>query len=182
MSFFDTLTELLERPESVAASPRPAGLGRAAMLGYAAGALGLFAFLRLYAAVPPGVMSYAAALLLVLALNFLFAGIIHLFMDLTGSGAGSASGLFLAFGLSDYFMCLLVPLAFFAKLGFLGAPLWLCLCALLVLDVRLRLVRRLYPVARNKAALAVVLPYLWFWLLSLLAFTYGLAWLVWLLV
>lgn len=180
MNPLNTLSDLIERPETLTAEPRPAGLGRAGMLGYLSGTAGLFVFLRLFAAVPPGFMSFTAALALLLAANFFFAGLIHLFMDLTGSGKGSASRLFLAFGLSDYFMALLVPLAFFAKLGVLGAFLWFCLCGLLVLYTRVRLVRRLYPVSANKALLSVCLPYAGLSAVFFLGFVYSMVWLVWL--
>jgi hypothetical protein len=182
MNPLNTLSELLERPEALAAEPRPAGLGRAGMLGYFAGTLGLFVYLRLFAAVPPGVMSFLAALGLVLAANFLLVGVMHLFLDLTGAGKGSAARLFLAFGLTDYFLALLVPLAFFAKLGVLGAFLWFLLCALLVFYARVRLVRRLYTVSANKAVLSVWLPYAGFCGVFFLLFVYSIAWLVWLVI
>jgi hypothetical protein len=151
------------------------------MLGYAAGTLGFFLFLRLYSAVPPGVMSFLVVLAFVLAFNFLFAGVMHLFLDLTGA-RGSAGRLFLAFGLTDLLMSLLVPLAFLAKLGYINAFLALCLCVLLVIYARTRLVRRLYDVSSNKALLAVWLPYMGLSAAMFLAFVYSIAWLVWLVI
>lgn len=179
MNPFNTLSEVLDSPEKLAGEPRPAGLGRAAMLGYAAGTLGLFTFLRLFGVVPPGFMSFAVFLAFVLAANFFFAGVIHLFLDLTGEG-GSAGRLFLAFGLTDYLLALLVPLAFFAKLGGPHAFVWFCACVLLLLYARVRLVRRLYPVSRNKAVLAVCLPYAGLSAVFFLVFAYSIAWLIWL--
>jgi hypothetical protein len=183
MNPLHTLETLIEDPAVLAGPARPVGLGRTGMLGYFAGTLGLFTFLRLQAAVPPGALSFLTVLLLVLAANFLFAGIMHLFLDLTGADRPGGSGrLFLAFGCTDFLLTLLVPLGFFdgAKLfnGFLG----FCLCLLVLIYARVRLVRRLYAVSANKALLAVWLPY---GLLSALFFTgllYGLVWLGWLLV
>ncbi len=177
---FIPLSEILDRPETLAADPGPAGLGRTCMLGYLAGTLGLFVFLRLFSGVPPGFLSFTVVLLFVLAANFFFAGIIHLFMDLTGSGKGSAARLFLAFGLTDYFLALLVPLAFFAKAGALNGFLWFCLCSLLVLCARIRLVRRIYPVSVNKATLSVSLPYAGLFAAGMLVAIYSIAWLLWL--
>jgi hypothetical protein len=181
MSVLSSLADLLDRPETLTAEPRPAGLGRAAMLGYAAGTLGGFVFLRLFAAVPPGVLSYLVVLTFVLAANFLFSGMTHLFMDLTGA-KGGAGRLFLAFGLTDYFFALLVPLALFSKLGAPGAFLSGCLVLALVVYARVRLIRRLYPVSANKALLSVLLPYAAFCGLFFLVFGYSVAWLVWLVV
>ena len=181
MGPLDFLGALLERPETLTAEPRPAGLGRSALLGYAAGTLGGFMFLRLYSAVPPGLLSYLVVLAFVLAANFLFAGVTHLFMDLTGA-RGAAGRLFLAFGLSDYFFALLVPLAFFAKLGGTGALLAVCAVLTVVVTARVRYIRRLYPVSSNKALLGVLLPYAAASALGFLAFVYFIAWMVWLVV
>jgi hypothetical protein len=120
-------------------------------------------------------------LLFVLSANFFFAGVMHLFMDLTGV-RGSASRLFLAFGCSDYFMALLVPLAFFAKLNVINGFLLFCLCFLVVLYARVRLVRRLYPVSAAKALLSVWLPYAGLGAVCFTVFVYSIAWLVWLVV
>lgn len=179
MNPINSLSALIERPETLAGQERPEGLGRTGMLGYLAGTLGLFVCMRLFSAVPPGFMSFSVVLLLVLAANFFFAGVIGLFLDLTGA-RGSAGRLFLAFGCTDYFLALLVPLAFFAKLGVLSAFLWFCLCTLLVIYARVRLIRRLYPVSANKALLSLALPYAGLWVLFSLAFVYSIAWLVWL--
>lgn len=179
MDYFNTLEAVIERPELLAAAGKPAGLGRTGMLGFALGTLGLFTFFRLYAALPPGVMSFLLVLSFVLAGDLLLAAITHLFMELTGSG-GNAARLFLAFGYSDFFMALLVPLAFFSKLNLVNAFLGFCLCLGLVLYARVRLVRRLYPVSANKAALSIAVPYAGFMLLAFLAFVYSLGWLVWL--
>lgn len=181
MNPFAALGTIIERPETLAGAERPAGLGRTGLLGYFAGTLGLFMFLRMFSAVPPGVMSYGIVLTLVLALNFFLASSIHLFMDFTGE-KGSAARLFLAFGCSDYLLALLVPLAFFAKLGALNGPLWFLLSLVVLFSARVVLVRRLYPVSMNKALFSLWLPYAGFGLVSFLVFVYAVAWLVWLVV
>jgi hypothetical protein len=180
MNLLKTLENLIDRPETLGATERPEGLGRAGMLGYFAGTLGLFVFLRMQSAIPPGIPSFLMVLLFVLAANFLFTGVMHLFMDLTGV-KGSASRLFLAFGCSDYLLTLLVPMGF-SGLDVLNGFVWLCLCFLAVIYARVRLVRRLYPVSLNKAVLSIWLPYTGFSLIFFAAFIYGLAWLIWLVV
>lgn len=181
MNPFNTLETLVDDPAALLAAERPEGLGRTALLGYFAGTLGFFVFLRLFSAVPPGVLSFLAVLSFVLAFNLFFAGVIHLFLDLTGA-RGSSARLFLAFGCSDLLLALLVPLAFFAKLGYVNAFLALCLCFLLVIYARVRLVRRLYAVSANKALLAVWLPYAGLSAALFTAFVYSIAWLVWLVI
>jgi len=160
MDYFNTLEAVIERPELLAAAGKPAGLGRTGMLGFALGTLGLFTFFRLYAALPPGVMSFLLVLSFVLAGDLLLAAITHLFMELTGSGGNAAR------------LC--------SKLNLVNAFLGFCLCLGLVLYARVRLVRRLYPVSANKAALSIAVPYAGFMLLAFLAFVYSLGWLVWL--
>ncbi|MCM2267827.1 MAG: hypothetical protein NDI60_08670 [Elusimicrobiales bacterium] len=183
MLVLDTLETLIDRPESLRAAERPAGLGRAGLLGYAAGTLGLFMFLRLQSAVPPGAISFLLVLLFVLAANFFFAGVIHLFMDLTGAAAGAgAARLFLAFGCSDFVLTLLVPVAFLHKANVFNGLLGFTLCAAVLIYSRVRLIRRLYPVSANKALLAVWLPYASVFTLFFLGLVYAVAWVVWLLV
>ncbi|MDA8130285.1 MAG: hypothetical protein M0011_02155 [Elusimicrobia bacterium] len=181
MSFVDTLGAVVDDPALLGAEAKPAGLGRTGMLGYFAGALGLFVFLRMYSAVPPGFFSFGVVFLLLLALEFFVAGTIHLFMELTGA-SGRAGRLFQAFGLTDFLMTALVPAGFLAKAGLLGPMLWYTLCALLLIYARVRLVRRLYPVSANKATLSVLLPYAGLFVFLFLAWVYSLAWLIWLMV
>lgn len=181
MNPLKTIETLVDDPAALLAAERPAGLGRTGLLGYAAGTLGFFVFLRLFSAVPPGAISFLVVLCLVLAFNLFFAGLIHLFLDLTGA-RGSAARLFLVFGCSDLLLSLLVPLAFFAKLGYINGFLALCLCFLAVIYARVRLVRRLYSVSANKALLAVWLPYAGLSAVLFTVFVYSIAWLVWLVI
>jgi len=181
MNPFTALETIIQRPELLAAGERPAGLGRAGLLGYFAGTLGLFVFLRMFSAVPPGIMSFTVVLTLVLALNYFAASSVHLFMDFTGA-KGSAARLFLAFGCTDYFLALLVPAAFFAKLQFLSAFLWFTICFLIMVYARVRLVRRLYPVSVNKALLSLCLPYAGLGAVCFTVFVYSIAWMVWLII
>ncbi len=181
MNPFDTLGALIDNPAVLAGPERPQGLGRTGLLGYFAGTLGLFAFLRMNSAVPPGIMSFTAVFTFILAANFFFAGVIHLFLDLTGV-RGAASGLFLAFGCSDFLLALLVPLGFIAKLEILNGFLLLCLCLAAVVYARVRLIRRLYPVSVSKALLSIWLPYAGLGFVFFAAFIYSIAWLVWLVI
>lgn len=183
MAALDVLETLIDRPEALAAAEAPAGLGLAGLLGYFAGTLGLFMFLRLQAAVPPGAMSFSVVFLFVLAANFFFAGVINLFMELTGARgpAGGAARLFQAFGCSDFLLTLLVPIGFLDGARFFNGFLGFSICILLLLYARVRLVRRLYPVSGNKALLAVWLPYAGAGTLFFIGLVYAFIWLFWLL-
>ena len=181
MNPFAALETMIDRPETLAGEARPESLGRTGLLGYFAGTLGLFVCLRMFSAVPPGILSFSVVLLLVLGANFFLASSMHLFMDFTGV-KGSASRLFLAFGCSDYFLALLVPLAFFVKLEVLNGFLCFCFCSLVVIYTRVRLVLRLYPVSINKALLSLWLPYAGLCAISFIVCVYSIAWLVWLVV
>lgn len=174
-----TLAAVIDAPELLSGEARPEGLGRTGLLGYFVGALGVFVWLRIYSAAPSGFVSFGLVLLGVLAFNFFMAGLIHVFLDLTGA-RGAAGRLFLVFGCTDYLMALLVPLAFFAKAGYLGGFMAYCLCATLLVYARVRVVRRLYAVSANKAALSVALPYAWLGSAVLLAGFYLVYWLFWL--
>lgn len=181
MAALDVLETLIDRPEALAAPEAPAGLGRTGLLGYFAGTLGLFMFLRLEAAVPPGVLSFTALFLVVLAANFFFAGVINLFMELTGARgpAGGAARLFQGFGCTDFLLTLLVPMGFLDGARFFSGFLGFGLCILLLLYSRVRLVRRLYQVSANKSLLAVWLPYFGAGALFFIVLVYASTWLFW---
>lgn len=177
----NALAAVMERPGTLAEGT-PAGLARAGMTGYAAGALGFFAYMRVFSAVPPGALSFLIVLTLLVSSDFVFSAVTHLFMEVTGVKGGSASRLFLAFGCTSYIFGLLVPLALLARLGNGGAFLAFMLCLGGVLYARAAMVRSIYPVSANKSALAVWLPYAAFISLSFLAFAYFMAWCLWLMI
>lgn len=184
MGLIATLENLLDRPETLAAPAKPEGLGRAGVLGYAAGTAGVFLFLRMNGAVPPGLLSFLVAFSFVLSANYLFAASIHLFMDLTGAPAPAAGAarLFLAFGCTDYLMGMLVPFGFLDGVKALHWLPGLLICVAALLYARVRVIRRLYPVSNNKSVLSLLLPYFAFGALFFVGMVYGLVWLVWIVV
>lgn len=178
---FKALAAVMDKPELLAGE-MPEGFSKAGAAGYVAGALGFFAYMRVFAAVPPGLLSFLIVLMLLAAADFVFTSVMHLFMELTGVKGGRASNMFLAFGCTSFIFGLLVPLAFLTRLNNNGAFLAFLLCLGGVLYARVALVRRIYPVSFNKSVLAVWLPYAAFTGLSFLAFTYGMVWCVWLMI
>ena len=179
-----TLESLLDRPETLAAPEKPEGLGRTGLLGYAAGTAGVFMFLRMNGAVPPGLLSFLTVLTFVLSANYLFAAAIHLFMDLTGAPAPAAGAarLFLAFGCTDYLMAMLLPFGFLDGVRLLHWLPGLLICVSSLLYARVRVIRRLYPVSNNKSVLSLLLPFFAFGTLFFVGMLYGLIWLVWIVV
>jgi hypothetical protein len=129
----------------------------------------------------PGVFSFLALLTGVLAVNFFFAAVIHLFLEMTGA-PGSASRLFSLFGVGEFFWILLLPFGFLGKLGYLNFFLWFSLCFIFIIIARMAFIRRLYFVSRNKALLAVWLPYAGAAAALMAAFIYAMVWLVWLVI
>ncbi|HBA60551.1 MAG TPA: hypothetical protein DCZ92_06990 [Elusimicrobia bacterium] len=181
MDSFHVLTEVLQRPALLAGPERLTGINRTGIFGYFTGTLGAFMFMRLYSAIPPGVMSFMMVFGFVIALNLLLAAVIHLFMEMTDA-PGSAHRLFTAFGYSDYLLTLLLPLGFIAKLNYIPPFVCIFLCAGLVVYARVMLIKRVYPVSVNKALLAIALPYAAFMTVCFFGAIYSLAWFVWLLI
>ena len=179
MDNFNVLAAVIERPDALSGDDISTDAWRSGLSGYALAALGTFVFFRMFSLIPPGILSFLVLLLFMLSADLLLAAVTHLFMELTGAG-GRAARLFLAFGYADFFLILLVPLGFFAKWHVLSAFWTFCLCAALVIYARIVLVRRLYPVSANKAALAVWLPYAAFMGLGIFGLSYFIVWLLWL--
>ena len=178
MDFFGTLAGLADSPRETLENPIGIDLYRPGLAGYAVGTLSIFVFLRMGSLTPPGLFSFLALFSAVLAANFLFAAVIHLFLEMTGA-PGSALRLFSLFGVGEFFWILLLPFGFLGKLGYLNHFLWFSLCFAVVLAVRTAFVRRLYFISRNKALLAVWLPYICLGAAFMAAFIYAMAWLGW---
>ena len=158
MTVISILSDLVEEPRRFLEGGDAPGTGKAGLAGFLFGALGLFAFLRLLSAVPPGLYSFLNVLIAVLGINFALAAAMHLFLGMTGC-AGSAPRLFSMLGVTELLWCALIPLGFLARLELLSPVAAFVLCLAGLLSARTLLVRRLYSVSLNKAALAVGLPY-----------------------
>ena len=181
MDFFGALSGLVDSPKETIENPSGIDFSRPGMAGYAVGTLSIFVFFRMSSLVLPGVFSFLALFAAVLAVNFFFAAVIHLFMEMTGA-PGSAFRLFSLFGVGEFLWALLLPFGFLGKLGYLNSFLWCSLCLLFVLFARIAFIRRLYFVSRNKALLAVWLPYAGVAAAFMAAFIYAIVWLAWLVI
>lgn len=179
MNFFTVLSDVIDDPRGFLSRTGPGGFGWAGFAGYLVGLFSVFVFLRMFSAVPPGIFSFGNVFLFALAGNFLLAAFMHLFLAMTGA-EGDALKLFQAFGLTELFWSLLIPLGFLAKLNFL-TPLSGCLlCLCVVLLARISLARRLYTISRGKALLALTLPYAAAMCGFFMAFVYLMVYAVWL--
>jgi hypothetical protein len=181
MDFLGALSDLIDSPKETLENPSGIEFSRPGLAGYAAGTLSIFVFLRMDSSVPPGVFSFLALFTAVLAVNFFFAAVIHLFLEMTGA-PGSAFRLFSLLGVGEFLWILLLPFGFLGKLGYLNSFLWFSLCFIFVLMARMIFVRRLYFVSQNKALLAVWLPYAGAATALTVASIYAIAWLIWLVV
>ena len=181
MDFFGTLSGLVDSPRETLENSSGISFTRPGLAGYAFGTLSIFVFLRMGSLVPPGVFSFLALFTAVLAGNFFFAAVIHLFLEMTGA-PGSAPRLFSLFGVGEFFWILLLPFGFLGKLGYLNFFLWFSLCFVFILIARMVFIRRLYSISRNKALLAVWLPYAAVAAGLMAAFIYATVWLIWLVI
>ena len=181
MDFLGALSGLVDSPKETLENPYGIDFSRPGLAGYAIGTLSIFIFLRMDSLVPPGIFSFLALLTAVLAVNFFFAAIIHLFLEMTGA-PGSAFRLFSLFGVGEFVWILLLPFGFLGKFGYLNSFFWFSLCFVLIPIVRIIFVRRLYFVSNNKALLAVWLPYAGAAAALMAAFIYAIVWMVWLII
>lgn len=179
MNFLTVLSDVIDDPQGFLDRTKAGGIAWAGFAGYLLGVFSLFVFLRMFSAVPPGIFSFGNVFAFALAMNFMLAALMHLFLVMTGA-EGDALKLFQAFGLTDLFWSLLIPLGFLAKLSYL-TPMWDCLlCLCVVLLARISLARRLYTISRAKALLALTLPYAAAVSGFFMAFVYIIVYAVWL--
>lgn len=181
MNLLSAVSELIEEPRIFVASRLDSGkFYRPGFSAYLLGTLSLYVFFRLFSAVPPGLYSFANLLLLSLAVNFMFAAAIHLFLELTGAEGGAVK-LFFLFGFSELLWALLIPFGFLAKLGYLDPAPAFIICFILVVTARMALLRRLYAISKGKALLALSLPYAAAAAALLMASVYAVVYMIWVL-
>jgi hypothetical protein len=181
MNLISTVTDLLDDPQGFINRAGGREHGWAGIFGYLLGTFSIFTFMRLFSAVPPGVYSFAIVLLLALGVNFYFASVIHLFLEMTGAG-GSALKLFFLFGLTELFWALLIPLGFLANLNYMNPVADFLVCSVVIIIARISVIRRLYSISRNKALLSIAMPYVGVFIGSFMFSIYAIVYLVWLVV
>jgi hypothetical protein len=179
MNLITTIARLVDDPGDFIVRTDGRETGWAGMAGYAVGVFSLFVFLRMFSAVPPGVYSFLNILLAAAAVNFLFAAAVHLFLEMTGAKGGRALTLFFLFGVTELLWIVLIPLGLLANLDLLNPAVDLLICCLAIIAARIALVRRLYAISRNKALLALGLPYAALAAASFAALIYAVVYLVW---
>jgi len=179
MNLLSAIADLVDDPQGFIDRAGTRETGWAGVSGYLFGTFSIFIFLRMFSAVLPGVYSFLNVLLVVTAVNFLFAAVIHLFLEMTGSN-GKALKLFFLFGLTEFLWVLLIPLGFIARLGLIHPVIDLFICFFVIIIARISLTRRLYSISRNKALLALGLPYAAAAAGFLIVFVYAIVYLVWL--
>ena len=158
MNFISAVSDLIDEPLDFISRTKAGRFGGTGLLGYLLGIFSLFIFLRLFSVVPPGICSFACVFLAALAVNFFLAGSMHLFLEMIGA-EGDALKLFLLFGFTELFWAMLIPLGFWAKLGYIHPALGCMICLAFSLIARVALIRRLYSISRGEALLALGLPY-----------------------
>lgn len=178
MNLLSDAADIVDNPAGSLAALTRKRLGAAGWAGYFVGALSLFAFLRMFMFIPGGIASFIVLFLLLRAMNFVSAASVHLALE-TASAEGSALRLFLAFGLAEFFWAFAVPLAFFARLGYLSPFLAFMLTLLIVFYARVRLIKGLYAAGSRKAVLSVLAPFYLMCALGFMGFAWLLGWMIW---
>lgn len=181
MSVSDTISGLIDSPESFIKTNDSTEFSLPGFLGYFVGALSFFIFLRMFNLVPAGTFSFLILFATLLCGNFIFAGIIHLFLELMGK-KGDILKLFFLSGVAEFFWSILIPLGFAAKLNYVNSVLVLLAVFSIVLLARILFARYIYRLGGFKAFIAVAAPY---FVLSLSGFVFSVcvfAWLIWLIV
>lgn len=181
MSLEDTISGLIDSPETFIRTNESGDFSFAGFLGYFVGAISFFLFLRMFNLVPAGTFSFLMLFATLLCGNFIFAGIIHLFLELMGK-KGDILKLFFLGGIAEFFWSILLPLGFAAKLDYLNSVLVLFAVFCLVIMARIIFARHIYRLGGFKAFVAVATPY---FVLSLGGFIFAMcvfAWFIWLIV
>jgi len=181
MNLIATVSDLVDEPQDFIDRAGNKEIGWAGICGCLFGTLSIFTFLRMFSAVPPGVYSFLNVLAIMFGINFFFASAMHLFLEMTGS-RGAALKLFFLVGATDFFWAVLIPLGFLAKVEYLNPVTDFLLCAVIVLLARISLIRRLYSISRNKALLALSLPYAALAAGFFMVVVYAIVYMVWLLI
>ena len=166
--------------EAVAAvrSRRPLGLG---VLGWLLGALSFFAVMAVSGRVSPlpwGGLELAFCLLWELATGCALVAFVHLIADFQGR-RGSASELFVLFGLADLAWALVVP-AVFILTAVCPRAHWLLAASFLIvgyynLSLKARCLRDAYQMSLGRAWVTLALPYLAAFLAGALVFSLAIA-------
>lgn len=145
--------EMLQEAASPLESAKHSGEGvllKKAVLGYFAGAVAFTLFIMIVNPFVIGIWSLIGIFAVALFSNFLFSGIINLFVEIIG-GKGDAFRLFCATGLGDFIWGILVPLAFWVKAGVITAFSAFFMAVVLVMWFRARAIRTLYGISGFKA-------------------------------
>lgn len=165
MKFFDNLSSFAQNPAAVIGGAISRREVRLAIWGYVAGALCIMLMSGIDGAKTVSVfgffMGFMGFLFFNLCLGFFFAASAHLFLELT-TGKGSALGLFMLFGLSEFTKALLVALALTtAAVPALGAIRWLIVILILILQLMfiLYMMQRLYGVSKARTLGALALSF-----------------------
>ncbi|MEA3306929.1 MAG: hypothetical protein U9Q34_03990, partial [Elusimicrobiota bacterium] len=135
MPVVDTLGGLIDSTESFIENNENTEFSFSGFLGYFIGALSFFVFLRMFNLVPAGTFSFFILFAALLCGNFIFAGIIHLFLELMGK-KGDVLKLFYLSGIAEFFWSILIPLGFAAKLDYINSVLVLVAVFALVIMAR----------------------------------------------
>jgi len=161
MKCLDSACEFLYSPFSRIEENENSALMSWALLGYLAGAVSLMLFVMMVK--PFSISAFSLLVILSAALfsNFLFSGMVHLFLNFLGKN-GDALKLFCATGIGDFIWGVLLPLGFWTRLGVLGPFSSFFIAAVLVVSFRVVAIGRIYRMNVLSAFMSLMLNYVLF--------------------
>lgn len=158
----------------------PEWLPSMGMIGYAAGYIGFFAYLRLCGSVFPGVFSCLLLVIMMLAAEMLSVAIIHLFISFSGK-KGNAATLFYLFGCSCFLFTLFIPAGILARISQSAAGWFFLALYAAIFVFRVKMLRRTYShISIGKSVLAIFIPGIMLQAMLYLFMIYGIVNGIWL--
>ena len=158
MTLADSIVKYYRSPELLSAESAAAELGRLGILGYIAGSLGLFTYLRMSSSVFPGAAAFTLFLLIMLLQDAVNAGLAHFFLNISGK-KGSAVSMFYLFGCSCFIYTFAVAAGVLEHFSRSAGACLIFALAIWVVVLRIKFIRRAYcNVSAGRAFAAMLMP------------------------
>lgn len=136
-------------------------LRQAGFIGYLFGIFTLFLSLKLLGVIPGVFFSFLFFSMIIVILNYIFAAITNLFMNITGHKENSSS-LFYFFGIANLGWIFLLPLVFISEIISINFSFFFSLIAILVFLFKLKAIKTIYNVRYKLAIISFFIPYILF--------------------
>ncbi len=158
MTLADSIIKYYRSPELLSAESAAEELRRPGLLGYLAGCLGLFAYLRMSSSVFPGLTAFILFVIITLLTEAMNAGLAHFFLNISGK-KGSAASMFYIFGCSSFIYTFAIAAGIIDNFSATAGACVITVLAVWVFILRIKLIRRAYiNVSAGRAFAAMLVP------------------------